>query len=185
MSKYNNNQQHRIDAIGPEGWRKAFGVLADYLTRKLRGRVGHAPFTQETLGCLPVEYFSMHAYDKLVNGECYWPEDVDLATQLIRNAKSEIERVVHEWVKQQSGSSHPLTKEEAKRELDTDKRIRESALEVAYRIARDSVMDNPQLLSLLNYMRDEPDRRKIAQRMHLPMCQLLIIERQLMSRLRR
>lgn len=176
MKKNRYHHQRRIDDITDPQWAESFSGVADYLTRKLRGRTGHGPFSKAALGCKAVEFFSKRAYDKLVNGECYWPEDVDLTTQLCRIAKREIERMEQEW---ESGKK--LTREEMKHEAEVDERANHSAKDLAYRIAITKIGNNPKLMTLLSCMYQETDRKEIARWMHIPLDEVMRLEAELIS----
>jgi hypothetical protein len=168
--------QRRFDDIGPAQWKEAFSVLGDYLTRKLRGRTRHGPFAKEALGCTAVEHLSKRAYDMLAAGECRWPDDVSLATQLIRNAKREMQRMEQEW-----NEGRQLSEMEAQRGAAIDKRTQKGAVAVAYRIAIHSARGNPRLLEFINCMQEKKDRKAIARKMRISMEEVKALEAELLD----
>ena len=168
--------QRRFDDIGPAQWKEAFGVLGDYLTRKLRGRTRQGPFAKENLGCSAVEYLSKRAYDMLVAGECRWPDDVSVATQLIRNAKREMQRMEREW-----NEGRKLTEQEAERGAAIDERTQKGAVAVAYRIAIHSARGNTRLLEFINCMQEVKDRKAIARKMRISEAEVRALEAELLD----
>jgi hypothetical protein len=174
----NKDMFEHLEDIPLNEWTKAFSDLSDYLTRKLKGRIRKGPFSKDALGCPAVEYLSKRAYDMLLNRECRWPVGVSLTTQLIRNAKREMERLQRECNEQQQ-----LTKLEVQRQAELDQRVQAEALRMAYRIAERAAADNPRLLSLLSCMRQSSDRRMIARWMHIPLDEVLRLEEELLRRL--
>ena len=179
MKNNTYNLQHRIDAISPSQWKGAFSELADRLTLKLQGRTRRGPFSKEALGCQAVEYLSKRAYDMLCNGDTYWPPEVELTDQLDYNAMREMKRIESEW-----HSKAPLSKQQAQRQLEADRRTQSEATDMAYRIAIASVGGNPQLLALLAAMREENDRHAIARRLKLSLAEVAALEAELLRRLR-
>lgn len=151
-------------------------MLGDYLTRKLRGRTHSGPFSREALGCPAVEYLSKRAYDMLAAGECRWPDDVSLATQLIRNARREMHRLEQEW-----NEGRQLSEPEAERGAAIDERTQQGAVAVAYRIALHCARGKPRLTAFITCMQEVKDRKAIARKMKISVEEVKALEAELLD----
>ena len=112
------------------------------------------------------------------SGECRGSDDVRLATQLIRNARREMQRLEREW-----NESRQLSEQEAERGAAIDERAQQGAVAVAYRIALHCARGDPRLTAFIACMQDVKDRKAIARKMRISEAEVRTLEAELLRAL--
>lgn len=186
--KEKSKQGRHPDNVSQEEELEALDVLGNWLTRKLKGKTDSGPFSEASLGDIPVKVIAKRAYIKWKAGNWQWKDNLSLTTQLIRIARSEMSHIVRDW----KGLGKPeliaaSLDEDAQKTLDLlagEEKVDEELKSIAYEKAEKRVMDDPELLKLLRLIRDLNDRRAISKRMKITIVEVRMLEAELLEKVK-